>query len=233
MDIIGRAIHEFHSTGKDLPIRQWINNREEPVLYPSVFFRGESEMNELELAALHSCKGSVLDVGAGAGCHSLILQDRGLDVTSLEISDLSCSVMKSKGLKDVVCADVMAYQDKKFDCVLLMMNGFGIAGSEDKLPDFLRHLKSLLLPGGCIIGESTDIFYLHEKEVGGVEFDLSKGYYGEVQFKLMSRVGEANFPWIYVDEFLLEAIALEVGLTFEILERGDRYNFLCKLAVQS
>ena len=33
--------------------------------------------------------GKTLDVGAGSGCHSLVLQEKGIDVTAIDISPLS------------------------------------------------------------------------------------------------------------------------------------------------
>jgi hypothetical protein len=230
-DPLGQALHDFHFKKKNLPVHNWINGEEEPLIYPSDFFREKDTMNDIELCALKECKGVVLDVGAGAGCHSYELQNQGFQVTSLELSSLSCEVLRDRGLKEVFCENIMHFQDRKYDTILLLMNGFGIARTENDVPNFLCHLKTLLQPGGCILGESTDIFYMMERRNGASELDLAKGYYGEVEFSLRYGNEEEKFPWIYLDEFLLEAIAGEVGLKFSILERGDRYNFLCKLEI--
>ena len=43
----------------------------------------------LEKTALEMAKGSILDVGAGSGCHSLALQEMGKEVCAIEISPAS------------------------------------------------------------------------------------------------------------------------------------------------
>ena len=43
--------------------------------------------------------GKVLDVGAGVGSHALVLQQRGLDVTAMDISASAVTIMKQRGLK--------------------------------------------------------------------------------------------------------------------------------------
>ncbi len=230
-DPLGFCIKEYFQTGVDKPMRSWIDEVEEPLLYPSAFFRTEKDMSDLERAALAYSQGSVLDVGAGAGCHSVLLQASGVSVTSLESSKYSCDVLKKRGLAEVVNVDIMEFSRRKFDTILLLMNGFGIAGTEKSLPGFLSHLKSLLHEGGSILGESTDIFYIHQTEQGVADIDLTRGYYGEVEFKVRYGSLETKFPWIYPDEYLLEETAKSVGLGFEVLTRGDRYNFLCRLTV--
>ena len=83
-------------------------------------------MPELEKHALQLVKGKVLDVGAGAGAHSLYLQDSGYDVTAMDISELSCEVMTERGIKNVICNDVWNCKVEQFDSILLMMNGIGL-----------------------------------------------------------------------------------------------------------
>lgn len=230
-DPLGKAVMDFLETGVDKPVRVWINGKEEPFLYPSVFLRNPESMPPIERTALDLSSGKILDVGAGAGCHSRELLGRGVEVVSLERSPLLCDVMRNLGMQQIICQDILKYQSEGFDTILLLMNGFGIAGTESALPDFLLHLKSLLKPGGQIIGESSDVLYMIQQNPEFREMDLSKGYYGEVQFKLKYLSDEIEFPWLYADEFLLEAIALEVGLSFEIIERGPDYNFLCRLSI--
>ena len=230
-DPLGMAVLDYYRTSIDKPLRVWINNHEEPLLYPSVFFRSGEAFPEIERTALAVAKGKILDVGAGGGCHSLELISKGYEVISLEKSMTLCDVMRMRGVTQVVCQDIMEYNQTGFDTIFLLMNGFGISGGEDGLLDFLIHLKSLMNPGGQIIGESTDIFYMMEQNPVMRELDLSSGYYGEVQFRLQYQTVVSELKWLYADEFVLEAIAAEAGLRFEILDRGPDFNFLCRLSV--
>ena len=144
MDVFGSALlDEFNNGAAEV---LWLHNsydapEEMPV---DVFFRNEDEMPEMELEALKLCKGKVLDIGAGVGSHSLVLQKRGFDVTSVEISSDACAIMKNRGLKQVVNTNIYSFIGKKYDTLLMLMNGIGLAGTIQNLPKLLQHCKSLL-----------------------------------------------------------------------------------------
>ncbi len=93
-----------------------------PVQY---FFRSFDEMPELEKMALSNCSGSILDIGAGSGIHSLYLQNNGFDVTALDIRQGFVDVMKKRGIKKVVLSDIFQFKENRFDTLLMMMNGIG------------------------------------------------------------------------------------------------------------
>jgi 2-polyprenyl-3-methyl-5-hydroxy-6-metoxy-1,4-benzoquinol methylase len=95
-------------------------------------------MPELEQVALQESKGKVLDVGAGAGSHALWLQENGLEVTALDISEKLVRSYEKPGVwKRQLQADFWQIQPfGKFDTVLLLMNGIGLAGSLEQLPAF-------------------------------------------------------------------------------------------------
>lgn len=221
--LIGQAIHHYHNDGDDTPITTYIDGEKDEEMSPKLFFRSFIQMNYLERAALKLCKGEVLDIGAAAGCHSLILQKRGLSVTALEISEAACEVMKQRGVKTVINEDLLAHQGK-YDTILLLMNGFGLAQRKALLPAFVNHLKDMLRPGGQIIGDSTDITYHFEKSE-----QKDKAYYGEVDFKLSYKKQEEHFPWLYADENLLKEAAFDAQLNFEVIERNNRNAFLVRM----
>jgi SAM-dependent methyltransferase len=227
-DVLGYAIWSHFFEQKVCEIDLVIDGMEDEPMLSTHFFRAESDMNDAEMEALNRCKGRVLDVGAGAGCHALVLQQRGMDVTALERSTLSCEVMRARGVREVWEADVMSLSGQQFDTILLLMNGFGISGTEDGLVSLLSHLKTLLAPGGRIVGDSTDIRYFKEESA---TVDLSAGSPCEVQFEVRCDGKTQVFPWIYPDEVLLEVLAEEAGLQCQTIMNTDDYHFLCELFV--
>jgi SAM-dependent methyltransferase len=228
VDVIGEAILRQYCENSPCQIALRIDGEEEEPMSSAYFFRQESEMNTAEREALKLSKGRVLDVGAGAGCHSLILQKLGLSVVALERSAAACIVLRGRGVKEVVQSDIMDYSQGSFDTVLLLMNGFGMAGNEQGVVSLLMHVKQLLAPGGKIIGDSTDIRYFKQESD---ELDLSQGHFSEVQFEVSMDGFSERFPWIYPDEFLLEALAEEAGLQYRTIMYSDEYHFLCELYV--
>ncbi|HQS05384.1 MAG TPA: SAM-dependent methyltransferase, partial [Daejeonella sp.] len=88
---------------------------------------------------------------------ALILQAKGIDVTALEISSKACEIMKHRGVKKVVNADILQYDSEKYDTILLLMNGIGLCEDIPGLRYFLDYIKKLLMPSGQLIFDSSDI----------------------------------------------------------------------------
>jgi SAM-dependent methyltransferase len=223
-DIFGRALFDhFKNAGKH---KLWINNtygpKEEMPL--DVYFRTEDEMPDLELIALNKCRGKVLDIGAGAGSHALILQDKGLEVTSLDISGLAITVMLQRGVKHAFEKDIFTYRANKYDTLLLMMNGIGLCGTIQQLRLFLQHTKTLLNKGGQLLFDSSDIAYLYEG-------NLPKGdYYGELLYQYAYKGQKTDwFKWLYIDHEKLKAVAAEEGWVTEVLYEDDMDQYLARL----
>ena len=80
-DPMGQAIRDYYETGRAGRLRVFSPQFEEDEMPVAMLFRTEAEMPPLERKALELCRGRVLDVGAGAGCHSLALQERGMGWT--------------------------------------------------------------------------------------------------------------------------------------------------------
>ena len=189
-------------------------------------FREEEELPELERQALELCDGKILDVGAGAGCHSLILSKEGKEVISLEHSELCCRLMKERGLHAVIHENFFDHRGSKYDTLLFLMNGIGIAGNIHKLPLFLTTAYRLLNPGGKLIFDSSDIRYLFEE---GGEFvpDPDKPYYGEMKYRM--RYGDTSgefFDWLFIDFGTLVPIAKKYGFEATLLATGEHYDYL-------
>ncbi len=228
-DPIGQSIKRYFSTGLDEPVDIWINGKRDQPLYPSRFFRTWQQMNGCERRALQLCRGRILDVGAGAGAHSLVLQKRDMDVTALDQSKISCDIMKKMAVKNVINQDIMSFTSGKFESILLLMNGFGIGGDIKGLAKLLRHLKTLLAPGGKILGDSTDIIYYPIE--GESNYAQSGHYYGQVKFDLRFGRQSTSFFWTYPDPALLSELAEKTGMHMEVIYKGKDGQFLAEIGI--
>ncbi len=230
-DAMGHAIADYHRTGHAARLRVLSSMFDEDELPVPHLFRTYDHMPVLERRAMDLSHGRVLDVGAGAGCHALALQQRGLQVTAVDISPLSCQVMRERGIADVHQRDIMQPDwAERFDTILLLMNGLGMAGTLQRLPDLLARLRHLLNDGGQILADSSDLRYIFEDEDGHLDWDPADGYYGEVDFRMQyKRIKGRTFPWLYVDYQLLHHTAAQCGLHCRQLQQGDHYDYLARL----
>ena len=229
---MGQAIYNFHHHGDDTPVTVNTNITEGDELPVPYLFRTFDEMPLLEKKAMNMVKGNVLDVGAGAGAHSLYLQNKGFQVTSMDISELSCNVMSDLGLKNVICNDIWTFESEPFETVLFMMNGIGLVKNIDGLEPFFEHLKKYVKIGGQVILDSSDIKYMFEDDVGGFWIVLNKNYYGELEYKLAYKEMQAEpFPWLFVDFEKLRDAAIKVGWKVELIYEDDHFHYLCRLSL--
>lgn len=230
-DPMGAAIRDYFRQGKSAQLKvlsSLFDDDEMPVPH---LFRSYDEMPPLEQRALDEARGKVLDVGAGAGCHALALQERGLDVTAVDISPLSCETMKERGVANVACVNIFNQRfQARFDTLLLLMNGTGIAGKLSRLPQLLSRLKQLMNPGAQILIDSSDLRYVYEDEDGVLDVDLNGAYYGEVDYQMTYRnIKGKSFDWLYADSVVLAESCRQCGLKCEILAQGNHYDYLARI----
>lgn len=230
-DPMGAAIRDYFRQGKSAQLKvlsSLFDDDEMPVAH---LFRSYHEMPPLEQRALDEARGKVLDVGAGAGCHALALQERGFDVTAVDISPLSCETMKERGVANVECVNIFNQRfQERFDTLLLLMNGTGIAGKLSRLPQLLSRLKQLMNPGAQILIDSSDLRYIYEDENGVLDVGLDGAYYGEVDYQMTYRniIGK-SFDWLYADPVVLAECCRQCGLKCEILAQGNHYDYLARI----
>ena len=234
-DIFGSALLDYAKGHYTEDIITYISLDETDVLSLPYLFRTFEEMPPLEQAALELCRGKVLDVGCGAGSHSLYLQQMGFDVTALDHSPGAIETCRIRGLKNAVLSPFHSYSGTKFDTILLLMHGIGMAETIDGLGSFLSHLKTLLSPGGQVLLDSSDIIYMFDQDNdGGYWIPGNVSYYGEVQFVTEYKgIKSEPFPWLYLDYESLKKIASKNNLTCELVRSGEHYDYLARLSLNS
>ncbi|MEZ4688257.1 MAG: class I SAM-dependent methyltransferase [Bacteroidia bacterium] len=228
-DPMGEALRAWMDGRRDAKII--VNNsvQEDEELEASWLFRDPAEAVGVERVLLQHCKGKVLDIGAGAGIHSMYLQKRGMDVTAIDVSSESVAIMKEIGVRNAFCADVFDWDQGPYDTLLMMMNGIGIVGDLEGLKRFFEKAKSLLAPGGAVLLESTDILYAYENEDESLTIP-GNHYYGEIEYQ-MSFDGKAGaaFPWLFVDPATLSLMADKAGWACNVMFEGETYNYAARM----
>ena len=231
-DVFGLALMDYLNGNYTEDIATYSSLDEQDTIPVPYLFRTYDQMPKIEQKALDLCKGSVLDIGCGAGSHSLYLQEKGIQVTALDHSAGAIECCGSRGVKNTVCTSVLEYRNQKYDTLLLLMNGIGIAGKLELLKTYLEHFKSLMLPNAQILLDSSDIIYMFEDE------DESDGdwkpeietYYGEVDFTMQYKGATSSlFPWLYLDYNTLNNAASDAKLKCELICEGEHFDYLARL----
>lgn len=229
-DLFGKAILDFQTNNSPKDIITETNISEADKMSVAYLFRDYNEMPKLEQKALQLAKGKILDVGCGAGSHSLYLQEKGFEVTSIDISENAIKACQLRGLKNAKTQNILEldsdlHQNDKFDTILLLMNGTGIFQTISESSKYFQKLKNLLNPNGQILIDSSDIIYMFDEDEVPTD-----NYYGELTFTISYKNETENpFPWLYLDYTLLEKLAAENGLQCELIENGEHYDYLARL----
>ena len=232
-DLFGKAIFDFQTNNAPENIITETSISEKDEMSVAYLFRDFNEMPKIEQLALQLCKGKILDVGCGAGSHSLYLQNEcNLEVTAIDISENAIEACRLRGLKNAFAEDLFKLKNQKFDTILLLMNGTGIAGKYNKLNQFLLHLKSLLNKNGQVLIDSSDLIYMFDDdEKQALSNQKETKYYGEIEFNLSYKnQNEIPFNWLYVDFETLKNVASFIDLSCEKLTDGENFDYLARLS---
>lgn len=230
-DLFGKAILDFQTNNNPENIITETSISDEDEMDVAYLFRNYDEMPQLEKTALNLSKGKILDVGCGAGSHSLYLQnERNLIVKAIDISENAVRACKLRGVKNVEVIDILKLSDEKYDTILLLMNGTGIFGTLAETSKYLLKLKSQLAPNGQILIDSSDLIYMFDDAEDGGKWIPDNGYYGELTFTITYKNEvEDTFPWLYIDYNTLQNAAYANGLQCELIEEGENYDYLARL----
>lgn len=226
------ALSDHHAGAEDVRLRLWSSLGEDDEIPASVFFRSSDDLFPFEVHALELCHGSVLDLGAGTGVHSLELQRRGFDVTTVELVPELVEIQRARGVRRAIQGDLATWAGERFDTVLLLMNGIGPTRTLRGLERFLVHARALAAPGGQILFDSG------EAQVEGPvdPADAARwpptddGYAGEAWIEL-GYGGRRGPPFreLYADAEAAAERASRTGWSFSVAFEGEG-SYLARLA---
>ena len=232
-DPLGAMLSDFHCGDLGAFLNVWSSTLEMSTMQGTTMFRDFESMDEVEKCALAACRGRILDVGAGAGCHSLVLQSRNQDVDAIDISPGCIEVMGGRGVRNPNLANVLDCRNtssrSQYDTVLMLMNGIGIAGTLDGLNLFIQNLDTLLVPGGQLLVDSTDLTGDFAQR-GEAIYNEEGTYCGETDFVMIYKGLRSDpFSWLYVDFELLRTVCNFHGFQCDKLVETSEDQFLARV----
>jgi SAM-dependent methyltransferase len=229
-DLFGKAILDFQTNNNPQDIITETTISEKDTMKVDYLFRTFDKMPSIEQKALQLCKGKILDVGCGAGIHSLNLQQNGFDVTSIDISQNAITSCNLCGLQNAKVQNLIDLSNEKFDTILLLMNGTGIFETISKTSTYLLKLKDLLNENGQILIDSSDIIYMYDQNPDGSYQVPANKYYGEIAFTISYKnQTEKPFNWLYLDFNTLQNACTANNLSCELIMEGKHYDYLAKI----
>jgi SAM-dependent methyltransferase len=235
MKPFGLALMDYVAGEKEAILTLGREDDEKGFLPVAEFFR-EADAEPLEKLALDNCQGRVLDIGAGAGIHSLYLQNRGFSVCALDILPEACKVMWDRGIREVFCGTPYEYEGESFGTLLLMGRSIGNVETLAGLDDFLTDVRRLVKPGGRIILNSADVRITdNPQHLAYHEFARRIGrYIGELRIYLEYKgVKGPMFGLLHVDPGTLAEHAATTGWSCDILFEGKEGNYLACLTKEN
>ncbi len=235
MDPYGRALLDFFNgdTAATVAVR-----RDDGLTGPmpaGIFFRTEADFSPIERSALDLCHGLILDIGAGAGCHSLALQKRGMHVRAIDISPQLIDIMSKRGVMDTRCVNAFEFREGRFDTLLLMLHGIGMMETLSGLDRFLLHAHDLITPGGKIVFDSLDVRRTDDpRNLAYHEANRKAGrYFGEIRMRFEYR-GDMGpyFGWLHVDPETLAEQATKADWECRVVLQQEDGNYLAQLTTK-
>ena len=230
----GRALRDYHAGAVDASLIVHSDLGEHDELPLSIFFRTPDEFFPFERDTLDLCRGTVLDLGAGTGVHSLAVQERGFSVRAVEIVPAALEIMQARGVRDVVRGDGFACDGEPADTLLMMMNGIGPTGTLDGLDDFLGRAGSLVKPSGQILMDSAKV-QRREEAPGAPDVSWpprTGDYIGEAWVRLEYR-GELGPPFreLYLDFGTLADHAVRANWKSEVVSGEADGAYVARLTL--
>ena len=232
MNPYGSALNDFYYGGEDVPVIIVRDDGYRDEMSVKQYFRTRQKFTDIEKRAISECKGKIVDLSAGVGADCLDLQNRGFDVTGVEINPTACEIMKKRGVKHVHCKDLFEFHDGGFDTILLFGRSIGNVQILDGLETFLLHAKTILNKDGQIILDSLDVRKTNNRihlKYQQKSIDMGR-YIGEivVKFEYKGLVGP-NFGLLHVDPDTLSEYCEKTGWNSEVLHTEAEGNYLAKL----
>lgn len=235
-DPFGRAVYDHYHGQREEPLIQ--RDGEQTLDHPIERFYFEAYTGEEEYADWFDSHlgGPLVDIGAGAGRHTLYFQEQ-FETVAIEVSDHLVAVMDDRGVEDARNADMFdlrtTFERDRFQSALAFGTQLGLTGSMDGFRQFLADLSHIVQPGGTAVLDCYDPDADGVEELLGYRSDPTPGLAHRVMtFEHEETVGETLLFRLFSPDRLREAT---VGTDWEVTDvrygsGGDEYHYCAALS---
>ena len=197
-DAYGHLLSDYHDGRENFEIVE----REDGFITTSQFgplnyFTEYGNWAEHQKRAVRYATGRVLDIGCGAGRHSLYLQEQGFDVLGTDNSPLAIQICQRRGLKNTLVTSITQLNSKigTFDTILMMGHNFGLVGNYKRAKWLLRRFAAMTTDTAKIIAETMDPYQTEDHyHLAYHQFNRDRGRMSG-QIRLRIRYRHHATPW--------------------------------------
>ena len=196
---------------------------------PGVYFTNYEEWPAIEKKAMVYVKGRVLDIGCGAGRHSLYLQEKGFDILGIDSSPLAIKICKLRGLKkaETLSIEEVTPDLGTFSTILLLGNNFGLLGNPKKAQRLLQRFYKTTSKNALIIAETIDPYKTtNPVNLEYHEFNRKRGRMsGQLRIRIRFRKYATKwFDYLLASKEEIKQILIGTAWKVkEFLDSGDSY----------
>ena len=205
---------------------------------PGLYFSEYKDWSPVEKQALRFARGRVLDIGCGAGRHSIYLQDKGLDVTAIDDSPGAIRVCKLRRIKKVLrrpIEELSKFKRDSFDTVVMLGNNFGLFGSPEKAQQLLGEISRITSQRARIVAGTRNPYRTDDPDhLRYLKFNKKRGRMPG-QIRIRARFGSVIGDWfdyLFVSPQEMEEIVGKSGWMVERFFGEKDPNYLALITKQ-
>lgn len=205
-----------------------------------LYFTEYEQWSSPEQQAVERARGKILDVGCGAGRHSLYLQRKGFDVTGIDNSPGAIKVSKSRGVKKALVrplAGIDKFKPNSFDTILMLGNNFGLFGDAENTRRILEKMSRITTSNAQIIAGTRNPYQTSDRNhLEYHQLNKKRGRMaGQIRMRVRYRktVGEW-FDYLFVSPEEMKEILKNTDWQIEeFIEEPEEANYLAVLSKKS
>ena len=197
-----------------------------------LYFTEYDEWGDLEKQAIAKARGRILDIGCGAGRHSLYLQEKGFDVTGIDNSPGAIKVCKLRGLKKALVRpidEIDKFRAGSFDTILMFGGNFGLFGSRKNAVILLQKMSRITAPNARILAATLNPY--QTEDINHLQYHRLNRRRGRLggQIRMRIRYGKAVGEWfdyLFVSPEEMTDILKNTGWRIKELVDSEKANYI-------